>query len=670
MLENYTRKTLLILHIYLAISLVVITNFLVFKFYNPQINIDISQIRQHVLQSAFSSSVEELRIEAKERLSYFLNIILTPLLVFLAFLFSRNLSIKNAQNLYKNLTVFSLFLSLIFLVFIIIKKIKNFIIYLPDYTLSQKIELYSSPYLLVFALLLVIFFCMNAKTAPQRATWFKPRCNLRVLLIISFLLSLFITSYSLFDQNNFEYFSLNFSAVFNPAIQTFLGKAPLINQKTLYGLNAYFFAFLLKIFGGNIKVIIYANALLLLVSLLAVAFAFFKVIQNKFLAFLGFCTLIFTQFFAEDYWPSKEAISFQYEPIRLIFPSLLLAFFASYFSCKTQLKYYFAIAFFTLGVWWNIDVGVPTFLVLAMFIIYDKKQNIVKCFLEIVAIFILISAIFILFLRLKYEFWPDFSQIFYGQNAALNFGYAMLNSQKFGLWCLPIFIYIIGLVFFVENFLAKKHDLQNIFIAILTILGLGLFSYYVGRSHDNNILHCFYPAVFILTIFADKFLTDLRIKLSAEFFLKSLPLIAICYFASALLFSLVSLNSLRINFFTNNFTKNSSEIIEFIAKGNDVLIVSENDCDYLLSLNLLAPSPFNFVNYRHAFYKKEIVEINNFIKSKQKKYVILIHNKSPFLMSVFSKEEMKEIVRIVHKNYDFYAKKIMPKSEIEVFVLK
>src|SRR5262249_5529879 len=38
----------------------------------------------------------------------------------------------------------------------------------------------------------------------------------------------------------------------------------------------------------------------------------------------------------------------------------------------------------------------------------------------------------------------------------------------------------------------------------LSVLGIGLFSYYQGRSHDLNLLHVGYPAILLVVIAADR----------------------------------------------------------------------------------------------------------------------------------------------------------------------
>ncbi len=74
------------------------------------------------------------------------------------------------------------------------------------------------------------------------------------------------------------------------------------------------------------------------------------------------------------------------------------------------------------------------------------------------------------------------------------------------MWNMVILIYIAGLSYGIKVLFDRNTDRTIKSIVFLSILGLGIFSYFQSRSYDGNLFAVCYPAILILTIFMDKLL--------------------------------------------------------------------------------------------------------------------------------------------------------------------
>ena len=696
--EGYIRNLSIIFHVCLVIFIVAVTTSVIFKFYDYRPSHSFEP-RSYVVYSttAVSDYKALAKIEGQERLAYMLSVFISVVISFSSFFLSkrylsswlRSRDEGRLQAVAKNLTATSGFYILMSV--LLVMGASNFFLESAQNqdSYDQRIAIYTSFYPIISALAVTCFVIYYAVIVSDL---FKKRATI-VFLISSIILALFITSYALFDEYSLEGYSINFSPVAYPIVQTFLGKMPLIDLKSHYGLHPYFLAPFLHLLPANVFGLSILLSIPLLVSILAVGFCFFSIIENKLLAFVGFVTFLCMQNLVNFWWPLPSAVIFQYEAIRALFPSLLLGFCCIFLKKPTVKKYYSSLLFFACGTMWNLDAGIPTFLTLVIVLGYEKwfisrrekfdVKSIVRHFAQSGGILAILWLSFWLFLRVKYGQWPISSWLVYGQNAAFEFGYSMLPIKKFELWYIAVLIYVIGYVMALHNFFTKKYFLQDNFVVISTILGIGLFSYFIGRSHSCNVLHCAYPAVILLTIFADKFCATLRKedfsglipKFKIEAILYILPLLFLSYFFVIFWVTLFSHPPVKEHFITKRFiTKPLAEKPYWIKESefiknqigeqsfvrDDVLILNLADQDYYFSLELRASFPLSFVNLRHMFYVEELNQLKDLIKSKKKKWVILFESEPKDQSPMFFDEEFADLKALLAKYY-----KISAQSQID-----
>ena len=670
-------------HIYLAIAVIAAVTALVFKFLQLD-SAPIKEVRPHT----FFLTIHQINIldavlrEKREALSYIVSTIFGGGIIFTSlYFFRKKITQKLAtkkENYLRSAVIFCAIISLYF-VFQLFAEVEGMFLLFPHF----KNPLHS------FLMAILCIGMVNLIIIYQAADTSKIDAIIKIIFVIVVLiLSLFMVSFWIFDEYSISpEDSVNFSPVVYPIVQQYLGKELLIDFKSLYGLHPYFLQGFLYIFPKTILTLSIVLASLFLISLLALAFFIFKFSQNKLLAIAGFAALIYMQNFFVDGHFLMNGLSFQYEAIRLFFPSLLLGFAWFFYQNPSSKKYYFSLIFFALATIWNLDSGIPAFMALVVMLGYETLKtkfswkflaiHLAKSFGILATVWLMLT----LFLKVKYGQFPNFAWLAYGQSAAADFGYAMLPIPKQGMWQIVVLIYIIGVILSIDNFINKKHSAQNSAILLLSVLGIGLFTYFLGRSHASNITHCGYPALLLLIIFADKFcqnLVDRKFIWDSkipriDLLILALPLVLVSYFSVILFFEIPSNQDIRKHLILTKIPHSKPYWIsekDFIKQNigpsesevrDDVLMLALNDYEYALDLELHTKSPLNLVNLRHMFYQEELDVVYNLISSQDKKWVVLVEPYGREVYKILSESELENLKKLLNKHYNISAK--MPLGE-------
>jgi hypothetical protein len=129
---------------------------------------------------------------------------------------------------------------------------------------------------------------------------------------------------------------------------------------------------------------------------------------------------------------------------------------------------------------------------------------------------------FFLYLRAVSGEWPDGGMLFYFQKLVVGAGYFCLGLVVPDMWLFVLTIYVIALAIV---FLACQRQRTNWLTPVtlmLALLGIGLFSYFMGRSVGSNLVGVAYPAILlggILCAESDVLTSRRRLPASARSFL-------------------------------------------------------------------------------------------------------------------------------------------------------
>ena len=196
-------------------------------------------------------------------------------------------------------------------------------------------------------------------------------------------------------------------------------------------------------------------------------FLFLKnVVKNKAIVFFAFITFVYMG--STLIWFNGEEAYYQYLPLRVFFPTMILFLSSIYIKNKSKYIYYIASFFSSIAIFWNFDSGLITFISFLLCMCftefelnYSKKIFILKkIFLHIVKS--LLMLLFVMFAIkgiyfLIYGDSPNFGNLISTFVVFSHYGFTMLPMPKLHMWNLVLLVYLIGLVISITGIIKQKN---------------------------------------------------------------------------------------------------------------------------------------------------------------------------------------------------------------------
>ena len=145
----------------------------------------------------------------------------------------------------------------------------------------------------------------------------------------------------------------------------------LVDLTNQYGLYPHFLYPIFKLIDVNITKFSIVMAALTVTSYALIYLALKKVIENKFILFLAFASVMYFSLFSFLFNGIYDSY-YAYRPIRMIFPALLFFLAYSYIVNPTKKLYVINIVVSSIAILWNFDSGFFCFLSFYLFICYEK----------------------------------------------------------------------------------------------------------------------------------------------------------------------------------------------------------------------------------------------------------------------------------------------------------
>jgi hypothetical protein len=311
-------------------------------------------------------------------------------------------------------------------------------------------------------------------------------------------------------------FGLHYEAVTSSAVRIASGETCLVDVFPQYGCFGEILSPLLQYFGSSIFVVSGLFAVLLVIAL-AAAMLFTRKLFDKPVILLG-CLLSLSVFISLNLIYDNPDPVIQYFPLRFLFPSLSLLLVIWY---QRQPGYFKSIGlgvFSALSIVWNLESGLAVTLSLAFFVLFvnftehpwREKKKIFSAFrrlLFFILSFGLVLSFFTLYLYLKSAVFPNFQHFIMFHKVFFELGFGMLPIPSFpDYW--TIYVAIIFCVLFwavlwvSSNEERKDHRLE--LVTYLAVLSIGLFVYYVGRSHDLVLRLVVWPGAILFFFLLDR----------------------------------------------------------------------------------------------------------------------------------------------------------------------
>jgi len=603
-----------------TILCLILVGLIIVKTYKPDIQSIISEAEHIVSPVRWPDFVSNIMPHPTENLIYLFCLLLLP--IFLAsFYFVFNAIFKEFDRKIVNVIYAFIYVVLFVSISVLLyyaSRAENF--FIAGYIFDKKyLWLYS---LIIFPVYLLILFL------SKRFLSFSRTINIIFFIITGIFLSA-IFFMNIFNTNAYWGAAYHLNAVFYSLSQVAAGKTLLVDIFNQYGLYPHFLSPIFSITGLSILKFSIVLSFINLVSFILIYIVLYKSVQNKFILFLGFTTLILINYLI-GHGLYYYDVYFQYFPIRVIFPALLLFISVFYLKSNSKKIYYLSFPLFLTGILWNTETGIVvliSWMLLLFFLelakpnsLKIKSINILRHALLLFVFLLIITLLLFLWLYAKSGHFPDFSMVFNYQNLFYFLGYNANKATLIHEWNIVILIYIYGLAVSIKSLFDKKQDSYYSIVFLLSILGLGLFSYYQALFHKTILCFASYPAILLLVIFTDRIYNNIVLKKTNYYNIATF--LVLVFFLGTGIFSMVNYEKIFMGWTVAGFksfnnqdpvsdiSQNIALIKKHTNKGEKILIFSTR-YDGLYFGETQTVSALNTPGYSEMFLKEDYDKIVN-----------------------------------------------------------
>lgn len=398
--------------------------------------------------------------------------------------------------------------------------------------------------------------------------------------------------------------SVSYDAATYALTQVVAGKTLLHDLPSQYGLFPELIAPIFKIIDISVFTVSTLFIVLQVIALSCVAAVLHLHVRNTLLRAMTFlCLLISTGLFLylDDI---KQEMYVQYYPIRFICPAVALYLFASYSVKPTRTRLAVLGIASGVAVFWNFDSGIPVLfsigatLLVKPFFIRPLTWRIVLPALAFSTCATLSFLILMAILRLKAGGALGILEAMASQKLFYGSGFMMLPMpMAFHPWQVVLLSYAAAAVAAVSAWRRHMHNHVYDVLFCAALMGLGLFTYYQGRSHIYCLLMALWPALVVGAILTDLILRSIRKRSTSS--VSSLLAMPFVFFVSLATVTLAfSAQDLVVAGVKNvrDFDKARDPVIAselaFLRatyKGRDCLILAQRQAIYHAELKTASP---------------------------------------------------------------------------------
>ncbi len=480
-----------------------------------------------VLSSIRTAYQPEFHPEQLERARYLASLLSFPVLcVCFWFLFGKLpvRSILRSRSL-NMLAYVAITLIVVFFALFALRRNGFFYLYVlfPDHNLSFAVGGF-----FIFAILL---FFEKRISACGWARWIMRVGEIAILIttgIIIFFSHLLFTA----DLNAYlnEFNMIHLNAYFYSVVQVAMGKTLLVDLVSQYGFYPYLLQPILRVTGLDFSALTAVESVLLVGFFSILFFLLSRYLKSRLIALCAFLAIV-GSLLSCTFWKIPFGVYgfyFQYWPHRVIFPGLLLLSVYFYQKAGGNFKkalYYFVFIICGFGILWNMDTGFVAIITWLGFLCWEtlnassvggwKKtiQSIVFHTAMTLLSCLIVFGMLILYTWIRSGVLPDIREIAVYQVIFYQYGFYMLPMPLIHPWNLVALLYMTGICLCMCGWIKKglrsppdagPADTSRLnLVFLVSVMGLGLFSNYQGRSHDFNLLGVSWPAFILMGLFAD-----------------------------------------------------------------------------------------------------------------------------------------------------------------------
>ena len=349
--DSFFKFSLSILFIILILSLI---NYIVYLVYPDNIETLTMQAKELITERDH----HWIKPEPVEQFQILSSLIFTPLLIFFSLKacssgFINRITITNSIH-YLNVALSFAFLAILFyLSFKLIdpnswrpEPLYGIRKYFDDMTSELRFLIT----LIIFPLIAYLIFNGIPKNYNKLVNLFL------YSLILFFLLMMFLLS--MCNSGTYLGTEQNLNAVLYSVSQVQQGKVMLSDFTAQYGLYPHFLYPLFKLINVNVVSFSVTMAGLTVASYSLIFFGLRKIISNNLVVFFSFIAIIYFSYFTSFFNGPWIDVAYASNPIRRIFPALIIFFGFSYILNPKKILYLLIIFLSSLSILWNFESGI------------------------------------------------------------------------------------------------------------------------------------------------------------------------------------------------------------------------------------------------------------------------------------------------------------------------
>jgi len=330
------------------------------------------------------------------------------------------------------------------------------------------------------------------------------------------------TSYDLHHVNAYYY----------PVYKTYVGLTQGVDFNNIYGSYHYILALLFHLTGGiSLFRFSFVMGSLMLLSYGAITAFLYLVSDNKFIAILGALAIVFVTGVWESLYSSGK-FYLQYYPHRWLFlsffPLLALLVMRVRNAKRRRVLVIVGYGLAALAVFWNTETGI---VFLGAFFIFNMLLALLQysfsnrklywalfkhLLASLLAILICVTSLVVITYVRTHQIL-SIADFLNGPITCFSLGFSMLKMPKVHPWILLVLYYAINMVkglrlirpLRCDALPNRRGQIHAVISTMLSIVGIGVFVYYQGRSHDHCFQFVLWPAVLLLVINADQRLLEM-----------------------------------------------------------------------------------------------------------------------------------------------------------------
>ncbi len=348
----------------------------------------------------------------------------------------------------------------------------------------------------------------------------------KLLFLSSLLVFLaIITAVSLYNEVELPPL-FHFNPIIFPLIEYFRGNPIGPELPSLYGLYPVFLAPVFKVIGLSFYSINAILSSLVSITCFFIGWFCYRVISNTILASITMMASFYFSNLGPRIFLSGGLIKepyFQYFPIRMIFPAMVLVVLSFAVSSNRGLKYsWIAWAISIAALLWNLDSGLTCLAGTLAFVLtpwlvkyrtlwnnrvlFSKKivQQIGWAMLIVIAVLSVFSLLF----YSQTGKLPDILSYIHLVTTLSTVGFSfLLTPLSLHYWQIICFFYVCTFIYALALCTRTSDSIRGQLLSALSVMGLASMVYYFGRSHDYNIFGPSWILYIVIGFLAQELLT-------------------------------------------------------------------------------------------------------------------------------------------------------------------